>query len=126
MNTSAGGGVFSLRFKDRRTKAALQHLAEQTGQSMTEVVNRAIEHEVVRQGADLERRLEEALHQVQNYTPERDAETYIAAVAAGERSGQEPFRDVREARARPAHEERRASQNRPTDALGALSGFQRH
>jgi len=87
--------VFPLRFKRQGTRAALKHLSEQTGVPMTEIAERAIEHEVALQGADLERRLSEALAVVRGYRPERDVDAYIQAAAAGEKSGLEPFRDIR-------------------------------
>jgi len=89
--------TFPLRFKDPRTREALKHLAEQSGTSMTEIAERAIEHEVALQGADLARRLGEALDVVRSYVPADDASAYIVAAAAGERSGLDPMRDIRAA-----------------------------
>jgi hypothetical protein len=79
--------VFPLRFKNPSTRAALKHLADQTGTSMNEIAERAIEHEVALQGADLERRLQDALAVVRSYRPERDLAAYVETVAAGEQSG---------------------------------------
>lgn len=64
---------------------------------MADIAERAIEHEVVLQGADLERRLTKALEVVRNYASTADAAAYIDAAATGERSGLEPFREIRAA-----------------------------
>jgi len=114
--------VFPLRFKNRATRDALRNLAAQTGVSMTDIAERAIEHEVVLQGADLERRLAEALTVVRSYRPERDAQAYVAAVAAGERSSLEPFREVRAVRNSPRRDRRTKS---PGDPFGVLAAFKR-
>jgi predicted transcriptional regulator len=112
--------VFPLRFKNVATRRALKHLAEQTGVPMTEIAERAIEHEIALQGSDLERRLTEALAVVRGYQPEADAEAYIAAAAAGERSGLDPFRDVRAAHAAPG----RSRHYEPfSDPFGVLASF---
>ncbi|UZJ24879.1 type II toxin-antitoxin system VapB family antitoxin [Rhodococcus antarcticus] len=84
-----------LRFKNPRTKEALRELSAQTGASMTDIAEKAVEHELALLGADLERRLVAALDVVQSYTPEVDLEAYLAEVAVGERSGLEPVRSVR-------------------------------
>ena len=55
--TTRGRDVFPLRFKNAATRQALKHLADQTGVPMTEIAERAIEHEIALQGSDLERRL---------------------------------------------------------------------
>lgn len=112
--------VFPLRFKNGATRAALKNLAEQTGVSMTEIVERAIEHEIALQGSDLERRLTEALAVVRSYQPGRDAQAYIAAAAAGERSGLE--RDLRAARGAP----HLGQGTEPvSDPFGVLAAFRR-
>lgn len=79
--------VFPLRFKNQRTRAALKHLSEQTGVPMTEIAERAVEHEIALQGAALDRRLADALRIVRDYQPGRDADVYIQAAAAGECTG---------------------------------------
>ena len=89
--------VFPLRFKNPATKEALRYVAEQNGMSMTELAEKAIEHEIALMGADLERRLTEALEQVRSYRPATDLDRYIEAVAAGEESGLDPDRQVRAA-----------------------------
>ena len=86
--------VFPLRFKNPHTRGALKFVAEQTGRSMTDIAEQAIEHEVALLGSDLERRLEEALDVVRSYRPEVDLDSYIHAAAAGERSDLEPMREV--------------------------------
>lgn len=115
--------VFPLRFKSDATRDALKHLSEQTGVAMTDIAERAIEHELVLQGADLERRLEEALEVVRSYSPARDAAAYIDAAATGERSGLDPFHDVH-----AAHESAVSSRSHPAisdDPYGVLAAFNR-
>lgn len=114
--------VFPLRFKNHATREALKNLAEQTGVPMTDIAERAIEHEVVLQGADLERRLAEALTVVRSYQPQLDAEAYIAAAAAGERSGLDPFRDVRAAHDSPGRDRRPENL---ADPFGVRAAFKR-
>lgn len=84
-----------LRFKNPRTKEALREMSAQTGTSMTDLAERAIEHELTLLGADLERRLIAALDVVRSYTPEVDLEAYLAEVASGESSGLDPARSAR-------------------------------
>jgi hypothetical protein len=79
--------TFSLRFKNPRNREALRRMSEATGTPMTDLIEMAVEHEMVLLSADLERRLEEALAVVRSYKPERDLESYIAAAAAGEEDG---------------------------------------
>jgi hypothetical protein len=112
--------VFPLRFKNGATRQALKHLAEQTGVPMTEIAERAIEHEIALQGSDLERRLAEALAVVRGYQPEVDAQAYIAAAAAGERSGLEPLRDVRAAHGAPPDGPQPGPMSDPFDVLAAF------
>ena len=111
--------VFPLRFKNPHTRDALKHLSEQTGVPMTDIVERAVEHEVILQGADFERRLTDALSMVRRYQPSRDADAYIDAAAAGERAGLDPFRDVR------ATHDSRGGLRPPVDPLGVLAAFKR-
>lgn len=111
--------VFPLRFKNHHTRLALKHLSEQTGVSMTDIAERAIEHELALQGADLERRLTEALTVVRGYQAGRDGHEYIEAAAAGERSGLDPFRDV------GTIHDRVAGSKRLADPFGVLAAFDR-
>jgi hypothetical protein len=120
--STRGRDVFPLRFKNGATRQALKHLAEQTGVPMTEIAERAIEHEIALQGSDLERRLTEALAVVRTYQPDVDAGAFISAAAAGERSGLDPFRDVRAAHDAPSSNGRSQP---PRDAFGALAAFKR-
>lgn len=76
--------VFPLRFRDARNREALKRLAELTGQSMTAVAERAIEHEVVLLSADLEERLADALEAVRGYLPEQHLDGYLDAAADDE------------------------------------------
>lgn len=118
--------VFPLRFKNPRTRAALRLLSEQTGTSMTDLAETAIEHDIALLGADVERRLEEALTVVRSYRPSRDLDAYIAAAQEGERSGLEPLRDVRaehDAHSVPAPLE--TLPQPATDRFGVLVAFRR-
>ena len=86
--------VFPLRFKNPQNRDALRRIAEMTGQSMTDVAEQAIEHEVVLLAADLEERLEAALDTVRRYRPEADSQAgqepgvdaWLDAAADGETS----------------------------------------
>jgi|SRR6478609_5395278 len=88
--------AFPMRFKRPETKEALKQLAAAQGTSMTEVAEKAIEHEVALLGADMERRLAEALEVVRSYNQAEPADVakWIDAAAAGEASGLDPMRDV--------------------------------
>jgi hypothetical protein len=115
--TDRARDVFPLRFKRAETRDALRHLAAETGQSMTDIAETAIEHELALQGADLEERLTAALDVVRKYAATgRDAQPYIEAAAAGERSGLEPFRH-----ARGQAQERTAP--RKSDPFGVMAAF---
>lgn len=120
MSTSPSRDTFPLRFKNPNTREALKHLAEQSGTSMTDIAERAVAHEVALQGADLERRLSEALAVVHAYTAGGDAGAYIDAVAAGERSGLDPMRDTR-----AAHAGAPPTGATTPDPYGVLAAFQR-
>jgi hypothetical protein len=110
--------TFPLRFKRPQTREALKQLAAAAGMSMTDAAERAIEHEVALLGLDLERRLSEALDVVRAYTA-TDAEDYLAAIAAGERSGLDPMRDMT-----PDNE---AAVPAPLeDPHGVLAAFEQH
>ena len=87
---------FAMRFKRPQTKEALKRLAAAQGTSMTEVAERAIEHEIALLGADMERRLTEALEVIRacSLSGQDDVEEWIDAVAAGEESGLDPMRHV--------------------------------
>lgn len=85
--------TFPLRFKRPQTREALRQLAAAAGMSMTDAAERAIEHEIALLGLDLERRLTEALDVVRAYTA-TDTEDYLVEIAAGERSGLDPMRDI--------------------------------
>lgn len=76
--------AFPLRFKNPRGREALRRVAELTGQSMTDVAERAIEHEVVLLAVDLEHRLHDALEIVGQYSAAHDLAAYLDAASAGE------------------------------------------
>ena len=86
--------TFPMRFKRPQTKEALKQLVAAQGTSMTEVAEKAIEHEVALLGADMERRLAEALEVVQSYNQTDDLARWVDAAAAGEASGLDPMRDI--------------------------------
>jgi hypothetical protein len=92
---------------------------------MTDIAERAIEHEVALQGADLERRLEEALDVVRSYRPETGLGAYLDAAVEGERGQIEPFADVRAAHAEPPESRRNLPRPRPVDHFGVLAAFHR-
>ena len=116
----AARDTFPMRFKSPRLREAVKHLAERTGTTMTDVMERAVEHELALQGADLERRLSEALEVVRSYSA-TDAPRYIAAAAAGERSGLDPLRDARAVHALGGAGEG----DRAADPYGVLAAFDR-
>ncbi len=120
--------TFSLRFKNPRNREALRKMAELTGLPQTDIAERAIEHEVVLLAADLERRLEDALHVVRGYLPERDLDTYLDAIEQGE--GLDDSRGVRGVAAHTPAAALSAEGSRPAagrglDALGVLAAFSR-
>ena len=78
--------TFSLRFKNPRNREALRRMADLTGDSMTDIAERAIEHEVALLAVDVERRLEDALAVVREYRRERDLDAYIDDASDGEES----------------------------------------
>lgn len=87
MTTPASGrDTFPLRFKDARNREALKRMAELTGQPMTVIAERAIEHEITLLAADLEQRLADALEVVRGYSADRDLDAYLDAAASGEGS----------------------------------------
>lgn len=94
------------------------------GTSMTEVAERAIEHEIALLGADMERRLTEALEVVRAYNREDQADVgeWIDAVAAGEESGLDPMRDVANTAGVAACSTGETSLD---DPLGVLAAFSR-
>lgn len=89
--------AFPLRFKNPANRDALRHIAELTGMSMTDIAERAIEHEVVLLAVDLDARLSQALDIVRRYQPDRDFDRYVEAAAEGERAGLDPMRNTRRA-----------------------------
>lgn len=122
---AAGRDTFSLRFKEPRNREALRHLAELTGQPMTVIAERAIEHEVTMLAADLELRLADALEVVRGYNAERDLDSYLDAAAAGEESDLGSGLRVIAAHAESAGTV--VSQNRQgAPALEVLAAFSRH
>ena len=113
-----------LRFKNARTKAALRELSEQSGLSMTDIAEKAIEHELALLGADLEQRLSEALEAVRAYRPAVDLESYLQAAGEGERSGMEPLHSVRAEHDRSVYPQVHTPGEEP-DRFGVLAAFDR-
>lgn len=121
MTVRSARDTFPLRFKNAHTREALKHLAEQTGSSMTDIAERAIEHELALQGADLERRLAEALEVVRSYAASPNVGAYLDAAAEGEQAGLDPMRDVRALHT--VHDQ--AAGASPEDPYGVLAAFSR-
>lgn len=119
--SSAGRDTFPLRFKEPRNREALKRMAELTGQPMTVIAERAIEHEVTMLAADLELRLADALEVVRGYTADRDLDSYLDAAAAGE--GSDLGSGLRAVATHAALQQQRG-QSAP--ALGVLAAFSRH
>ena len=95
--------VFPLRFKNPRNRDALRRLSEMTGQSMTDVAEQAIEHELVLLAADLEERLQAALDVVRSYRDGSDLHAWLDAAAVGESSDLGPgLRDLGPGEVAPA------------------------
>lgn len=113
--------VFPLRFRDARNREALKRMAQLTGQSMTVVAERAIEHEVVLLSADLEERLADALEAVRGYLPEQHLDRYLDAAADDEGADLGPGLHVM------ATDAEGAAAARPlgAEALGVLDAFAR-
>lgn len=113
--------TFPLRFKDARNRAALKRLAELTGQPMTVIAERAIEHEVVLLSADLEERLADALEIVRSYTTAQHLDAYLDAAADDD--GDDLGRGLRAV----ATHAQSPPQQRPhsAPALGVLAAFSR-
>ncbi|MFA6297946.1 MAG: hypothetical protein WC642_02180 [Nocardioides sp.] len=122
--TKQRDSTFPMRFKRPQTKEALKRLAAAQGTSMTEVAERAIEHEVALLGADMERRLSEALEVVRAYNQagQGDVEDWIDAVAVGEESGLDPMRDVANTSGVAA---RTQDESTLDDPFGVLAAFAR-
>jgi hypothetical protein len=94
MTTQDSRSVFSLRFKRPANREALRFMAQEYGETMNEIVESAVEHELALRGAALEIRLTEALAAVREYGLLRDNDRFIKSIAEGEASGQDPFRHV--------------------------------
>lgn len=114
----ASRDTFPLRFKKPRNREALRRMAELTGERMTDVAERAIEHEVILLAADLEERLEEALTVVRCYSG-HDLDAYLDA-AAGDGSDLGPGLRIVAAHASPPEPAQRSAA-----ALGVLAAFSR-
>lgn len=116
----ASRDTFPLRFKKPRNREALRRMAELTGERMTDVAERAIEHEVILLATDLEARLEEALEVVRSYSAEHDLDSYLDAAAAGEGNDLGPG-----LRALAVHASTTHPPQRSAAALGILAAFSR-
>lgn len=113
--------TFPLRFKDARNREALKRMAELTGQPMTAVAERAIEHEVVLLSADLEERLADALEAVRGYLPEQHLDRFLDVAADDEGADLGPG-----LRAIATHAQGPRGQRPPgAEALGVLEAFAR-
>lgn len=114
--------TFPLRFKDARNREALKRLSELTGQPMTVVAERAIEHEIVLLSADLEERLADALVLVRSYAPEHDLDRYLDAAADDEGGDLGPGLRAVATHVPPPRQQRPPS----APALDVLAAFARH
>lgn len=123
---SAGRETFPLRFKDARNREALKRMSELTGQPMTVIAERAIEHEVTMLAVDIEQRLTDALEVVRGYAAERDLDSYLDAAAAGE--GSDLGASLRAVATHAPSSSRQPQQPVPRSApaLGVLAAFSRH
>ena len=100
-------------------------MAELTGQPMTDIAERAIEHEVTMLAADLELRLADALEVVRGYAEDRDLDSYLDAAAAGEDS--DLGSGLRAAAAHEgAAESTRPQRRKGAPALDVLAAFSQH
>lgn len=118
----AARDTFPLRFKDARNREALKRMAELTGQPMTVVAERAIEHEVVLLAADLEERLADALELVRGYTPDEDLGGYLDAAA--DDGGDDLGPGLRAVATHAPGPRQQRAHSAP--ALGVLAAFSRH
>jgi hypothetical protein len=94
MATNDSRSVFSLRFKRPKNREALRFMAKESGETMNEIVETAVEHELALRGAALEIRLSEALVAIRRYGLTRDNARFIDAIAEGEVSGEDPFLNI--------------------------------
>lgn len=86
--------AFTLRFHRQRTHRALRHVADQLGVSMSEIAERAIEHELAVIGAELEDRLRETVELLRTYRG-AGAESDAEAIAEAEVAEEDPLRSRR-------------------------------
>lgn len=121
-STPSSRDTFPLRFKDPRNREALRRMAELTGQPMTVVAERAIEHEVVLLSADLEERLADALELVRSYSPGRDLDGYLDKAADDDGDDLGPGLRALATHAPDPRQQRPHS----APALGVLAAFSRH
>ncbi len=121
MTTHDSRSVFSLRFKRPENREALRFMAQECGETMNEIVETAVEHELALRGAALEVRLTEALAAVRKHGLVKDSERFIEAIAEGEASGQDPFRHVAAAHSLLPASPRSSSENR--DQFGIRAAF---
>jgi hypothetical protein len=121
MTTQDSRSVFSLRFKRPANREALRFMAQEYGETMNEIVESAVEHELALRGAALEIRLTEALSAVQKYGRLRDNDRFVNSIAEGEASGQDPFRQV--VARHTSHATSTKSLRQSRDPLGIRAAF---
>ena len=81
--------MFSIRFKNEETHERLRRLAELTGQSMNDIVETAVEHELARQAAGLRVRLSRIVEKLGSWE-QPSAMQRAERFAAAETSAAEP------------------------------------
>ena len=82
MTAVADRPAFTLRFKNDRTHRALKHAAQELGVSMSELAERAIEHELATLGDSFQDRLRRIVELLQSYEVPRGPRAYEAEIKA--------------------------------------------
>lgn len=82
MSAVADRPAFTLRFRNDKTHRALKHAAEELGVSMSELAERAIEHELALLADSLEERLRRTMELLRDYEVPRGPRAYEAEIKA--------------------------------------------
>lgn len=101
--------AFTLRFRRPGTHRALRHAADELGISMSELAERAIEHELAAVGTELEEKLRRTVELLGSYR-QADAAADAKVFADAEVTEDDPLRS-------------RAAAIGPTDPLGVGAAF---
>jgi len=89
--TNGSRPAFTLRFRRERTHRALRRAAEELGVSMSELAERAIEHELAVVGTELEEKLKTVVELLGPYR-RGDLEPAVEAFARAEVDEEDPLR----------------------------------